>query len=53
MWDFEHGDAGKDFDISYTVPHFQDGAPGNMDLPLLLEIHKPRMSLHVSVQSDI
>lgn len=20
MWDFEHGDAGKDFDISYTVP---------------------------------
>ena len=20
MWDFEHGDAGRDFDISYTVP---------------------------------
>ena len=20
MWDFEHGDAGKDFEISYTVP---------------------------------
>ena len=20
MWDFEHGDAGKDFDIAYTVP---------------------------------
>ena len=20
MWDFEHGDAGKAFDISYTVP---------------------------------
>jgi chorismate dehydratase len=20
MWDFEHGEAGKDFDISYTVP---------------------------------
>lgn len=20
MWDFEHGDAGKDFDVSYTLP---------------------------------
>src|SRR5580698_5108250 len=20
MWDFEHGDAGRDFDISYTLP---------------------------------
>ena len=20
MWDFEHGDAGKDFEISYTLP---------------------------------
>src|SRR5450755_3464960 len=20
MWDFEHGDAGKDFDIEYTIP---------------------------------
>jgi chorismate dehydratase len=26
MWDFEHGDAGRDFDISYTLPSACAGA---------------------------
>ncbi len=37
MWDFEHGDAGAGFDISYTVPSqcAADLAAGSADIGII------------------
>lgn len=37
MWDFEHGDAGKDFEISYTLPSLCAKAlkDGNADIGII------------------
>lgn len=37
MWDFEHGDAGKDFEIDYTIPSLcaQALAEGRADIGLI------------------
>ena len=37
MWDFEHGEAGRDFDISYTLPSVcaQDLASGTADIGII------------------
>src|SRR5205823_3724828 len=37
MWEFEHGDAGKDFEISYTIPSLcaQALAEGTADIGLV------------------
>src|SRR5579863_9781872 len=37
MWDFEHGEAGRDFDISYTLPSAcaRDLQAGNADIGII------------------
>lgn len=50
MWDFEHGEAGKDFEISYTVPSqcataLQEGSADIGIIPAAAYVNIPDLSI--------